>query len=219
MNDLNIAGGKIMIKKYTILLMIITSSLLYGGELKEAVFAGGCFWSMEKSFEKIEGVETVISGYVGDSIPDPNDKNYGKGEDIEVIQITYDPSIISYEKLLKVYWKQIDPTDGGGQFVDRGHEYTTAIFYSDSEQKQAAISSKMDLETRGVYKKSIVTPILEVAKFYPAKKYHQDYSKRNPLKYKYSRNKSGRDKFLDEIWGKDRKDIGVRELKNKLTDL
>lgn len=206
-----------MIKKNIIFLMIILSSLVYGGELKEALFAGGCFWSMEKSFEKVEGVESVVSGYAGDSTADPNYKD--KENPIEVIHITYDPSIISYENLLRLYWKQVDPTDGGGQFVNRGPQYTTSVFYYDSEQKEAAVNSKTDLDMRGVYENSIVTPILEAPEFYPAKEYHQNYSKKNPVKYNYSRIKSGRDEFLDETWGKDRKDIGVRELKKKLTDL
>jgi peptide methionine sulfoxide reductase msrA/msrB len=204
-----------MIKKSILLLMIIMGNLAYGGELKEALFAGGCFWSMEKSFEGISGVDSVVSGYAGE----PATVNKKKEKPIEVIHITYDPSVVTYEELLKLYWKQVNPTDGGGQFVDRGPQYTTSVFYYDSEQKEIAVNSKTDLEMRKVYKDSIVTPILKAPKFYPAKEYHQNYSKKNPVKYQYSRIKSGRDEFLDEIWGEDRKDVGVRELKNKLTDL
>ncbi|WP_245584907.1 peptide-methionine (S)-S-oxide reductase MsrA [Psychrilyobacter atlanticus] len=199
-----------MIKKFILLLMIIMGNLAYGGELKEALFAGGCFWSMEKSFEGISGVESVVSGYAGKSVTVNNKKK----KPIEVIHITYDPSMVTYEELLKLYWKQVDPTDGEGQFVDRGYQYSPAVFYYDKEQKQAAVNSKTDLETRGVYEKPIVAPVLIAPKFYPAKEYHQNYSKKNPIKYQYSRIKSGRDEFLDDIWGKDRKDVGVRELKS-----
>lgn len=189
--------------------MIIMGNLSYGGELKEALFAGGCFWSMEKTFEGVSGVESVVSGYAGKPVA----VNKKKEKPIEVIHITYDPSIVTYEELLKLYWKQIDPTDGEGQFVDRGPQYTTSVFYYDKKQKQSAVNSKKDLEKRHVYEKPIVTPVLEAPKFYPAKEYHQNYSKKNPIKYNYSRIKSGRDEFLDEVWGKDRKDVGVRELK------
>lgn len=195
-----------MIKRSIVLLMIIMNSFAYGGELKEALFAGGCFWSMEKSFEGIQGVESVVSGYAGKPAA------VNKKKPIEVVHITYDPAMVTYEELLKLYWKQVDPTDGEGQFVDRGYQYSPAVFYYDVKQKQAAVSSKTDLETRGVYEKPIVAPVLKAPKFYPAKEYHQNYSQKNPVKYQYSRIKSGRDKFLDETWGKDRKDVGVREL-------
>lgn len=187
--------------------------------LATAIFAGGCFWCMEKPFEELEGVQSVISGYSGGSTADPSYEDYGAAGHIEVVKITYDPKVISYERLLDVYWRQVDPTDAGGQFVDRGHAYTTAIFYADEEQKEKAERSKAELEGRNVYPAPIVTPILPAAPFYPAEEYHQDYYRENPLRYKFYRNNSGRDDFLDRVWGEERKSWSKRELKDKLTPL
>ncbi|MCS5421125.1 peptide-methionine (R)-S-oxide reductase MsrB [Psychrilyobacter piezotolerans] len=206
-------------KKLTTLLIILMSLSLYGAQYEKAVFAGGCFWCMEHPFEKMEGVKSVVSGYTGGTTINPTYENYGSGGHIEVVEIIYDPNEVSYGELLKVYWKQVDPTDPGGQFGDRGHGYTTAIFYFNDFQKKEAELSKKNLEKRMVYKDKIVTPILPAAAFYKAEEYHQDYYKKSSLKYKYYRSRSGRDDFLDEIWGKDRKDWGRNELKKKLTDL
>jgi len=185
--------------------------------MQTAIFAGGCFWCMEKPFEVLDGVKSVISGYTSGTTQNPSYKNYGAGGHIEAVKITYDPDEVSYDKLLEVFWMQIDPTDPDGQFVDRGHAYTTAIFYTNEDQKHKAEHSKTDLEKREVFLKPIVTPIKPAEPFYPAEDYHQDYYKKNPLRYKYYRNGSGRDDYLDRIWGKDRKPWGVRELKRKLS--
>ncbi|WP_424503089.1 peptide-methionine (R)-S-oxide reductase MsrB [Psychrilyobacter sp.] len=192
---------------------------MYGAQYEKALFAGGCFWCMEEPFEKINGVKSVVSGYAGGTTTNPTYNNYGSGGHIEVVEVMFNPYEITYQELLKIYWKQVDPTDSGGQFVDRGHGYTTAIFYFDEDQRKNAELSKKNLGERGVYKNKIVTPILPAVTFYEAEEYHQDYYKKNSLKYKYYRNRSGRDKFLDEIWGKGRKDWGWYELKKKLTDL
>jgi len=184
-----------------------------------AIFAGGCFWCMEKPFEELQGVQSVTSGYTGGTTTNPTYEDYVAGGHIEVVQIVYDPARISYDRLLDVYWHQVDPTDPNGQFVDRGHAYTTAIFYTTPEQKGLAERSKAELEARGVYDKPIVTPIRPAEPFYAAEEYHQDYYKMNPIRYHYYRSNSGRDAFLDEVWGKERKEWGVRELKRNLTPL
>jgi peptide methionine sulfoxide reductase msrA/msrB len=187
--------------------------------LEKAIFAGGCFWCMEKPFEKLDGVRAVISGYTGGTTTNPDYNNYAAGGHIEVVEILYDSTRISYDKLLDVYWHQVDPTDPGGQFVDRGHQYTTVIFYTTPEQKRQAEASKQELERREVYDKPIITPIQPAQPFYRAEEYHQDFYEKSPLRYKYYRSRSGRDDFLDKVWGKDRKEYGVRELKRRLTSL
>lgn len=189
------------------------------GQLDKAIFAGGCFWCMEKPFEQLNGVQSVLSGYTGGTSTNPDYGNYAAGGHVEAVEIVYDPMVISYEELLDVYWHQVDPTDSDGQFVDRGHQYTTAIFYLNDSQKKQAEVSKTALDKRGVYDKPIVTPILPAGPFYPAEEYHQDYYKKNPIRYEYYRSRSGRDAYLDQIWGKDRKEWGMRELKHKLTEL
>jgi peptide methionine sulfoxide reductase msrA/msrB len=186
---------------------------------ERAIFAGGCFWCMEKPFEELDGVLSVTSGYAGGSTVNPTYENYGAGGHIEVVEIVYDPARVSYGKLLDVFWHQVDPTDSGGQFVDRGHAYTTGIFYTTAEQKSLAEESKAELDKRGAFDKPIVTPIEPAQTFYAAEDYHQDYYKENPLRYKYYRHGSGRDAYLDGIWGKDRKEFALREIKQKLTSM
>ena len=171
---------------------------------KRATFAGGCFWCMEKPFERLGGVLSVISGYTNGRTENPDYRNYARGGHVEAVEITYDPNRVSYKLLLDVFWRQIDPTDPDGQFADRGKSYATAIFYHDDAQRLEAEKSKKDLEDRGVFPKRIVTPLLPASEFYPAEDYHQDYYKENPIRYKYYRRGSGRDRFLDRIWGKDR---------------
>ncbi len=171
-----------------------------------AVFAGGCFWCMEPPFEKIKGVSSVVSGYAGGEKPNPTYKEVSAGGTgyLEVVEVTFDPKVVSYEDLLKVYWRQIDPTDAGGQFVDRGDQYSSAIFYQNEEQKKLAEKSKDEISKSGKFKDPIATVIRPLTKFYPAEEYHQDYYKKNPLRYKYYRYNSGRDQKLDKYWGKHR---------------
>ncbi len=171
---------------------------------EKATFAGGCFWCMEPAFEKLEGVAEVVSGYEGGTGQNPTYQDYAQKGHVEVIQITYDPSKISYSQLLDLFWRQIDPTDAGGQFVDRGRQYRSAIFYHNEEQKRLAEKSKEELGKSGTFDKPIVTEILQATPFYAAEEYHQDYSKKNPLRYKYYRYGSGRDQFTEKAWGRDK---------------
>ncbi|MBE7438072.1 MAG: peptide-methionine (R)-S-oxide reductase MsrB [Spirochaetales bacterium] len=168
-----------------------------------ATFAGGCFWCMEPPFEKLPGVHSVKSGYTGGKDPDPDYKQVSSGQSThrEAVQIQYDPAKISYEELLRVFWQQIDPTDGGGQFVDRGRQYTTAIYFHTAEQKAAASKSLGELSRSGRFSRPIVTEILPAVRFYPAEDYHQDYYKKSPDNYYRYRNGSGRDAFLKKHWG------------------
>jgi peptide methionine sulfoxide reductase msrA/msrB len=189
--------------------------------LEKATFAGGCFWCMEKPFEILPGVASVTSGYAGGTNKNPTYKNYSAYGHIEVVEILYDPTMVSYEKLLEVFWRQIDPTDPGGQFVDRGRAYSTGIFYHDEEQKRLAEISKADMDSSGIFDKAIVTPIVPAKQFYAAEDYHQDYYKENPLRYKYYRSRSGRDQFLDKTW-KNEGDMmkeSKKDLKKRLTKM
>lgn len=169
----------------------------------KATFAGGCFWCMEAPFEKLDGVKAVISGYTGGETKNPtyNEVSRGTTGHVEAVQVIYDPEKITYKELLDVYWKQFDPTDAGGSFYDRGHQYTSAIFYHNAEQKVLAEASKKALEESGRFDDPIVTPIKEAGTFYPAEEYHQDYYKKKPEHYKRYRKGSGRDRFIKEHWG------------------
>ena len=218
-----------------ILFLIVGGNMQYDSLAQEnielATFAGGCFWCMEADFEKVLGVKEVISGYAGGTGADPTYKDYGKKGHIEAVQITYDPSLLTYAELLNLYWVRIDPTDSGGQFCDRGHEYTTAIFYLTEEQKRLAEQSKEALEKSGKLKEQIATEIIKAGEFYPAEGYHQDYYKKNPIRYKFYRFNCGRDRRLKEVWGdamnykgtmKEKskyKNLTKEELRNKLTPL
>ncbi len=185
---------------------------------KKATFAGGCFWCMEKPFEQLDGVFSVTSGYAGGTSKNPTYQDYGAGGHLEVVQILYDPNRVTYEKLLDVFWRQIDPTDGNGQFVDRGHEYSTAIFYHDEQQRAAAEASRDALAARNLYGgKPIVTPIRRAPTFYVAEEYHQDYYKKNPIRYKYYRFNSGRDQFLAKIWERKEQEGEKKEKKSMST--
>jgi peptide methionine sulfoxide reductase msrA/msrB len=166
-----------------------------------ATFAGGCFWCVESDFEKIPGVVKVISGYTGGSGDNPSYESYSRTGHVEAVQIFYDPSKISYEQLLEFLWRHMDPTDAGGQFGDRGPQYRSAIFYHDEEQRRLAEKSKEALGKSGRFAKPIVTEIIKFNKFFNAEDYHQDYYKKNPLRYKYYRHGSGRDQFLEKVWG------------------
>ncbi len=203
--------------------------------LEKATFAGGCFWCMTPPFEKLDGVKEVISGYTGGHTVNPTyedvtSETTGHRESVEIL---FDPSKVSYEKLLDVFWHQINPTDAGGQFVDRGPSYESAIFYHNEEQKKLAEESKRRIAASGRFDKPIVTEILPAGPFYRAEDYHQDYWKKNPVRYKFYRFNSGRDQYLARVWGKEEamhatpaatdKDAFVKpsrdELKEKLTSL
>jgi len=170
-----------------------------------ATFAGGCFWCTESDFEKVPGVVKVISGYTGGKKENPTYEQVSSGTTghVESIQVYYDPAKVTYEELLNWFWRHIDPTDSGGQFVDRGSQYRSVIFYHNEEQKRLAEKSKEELGKSGKFDKPIVTEIIPFTKFYAAEDYHQDYYKKNPLRYKYYRYASGRDQFLHKVWGKE----------------
>ncbi len=180
---------------------------------ESAIFAGGCFWCMEADFEKISGIKEVVSGYTGGTSKNPNYNNYGKSGHIEAVQIFYDPAVISYAELLEIFWVNIDPLDNNGQFCDRGHEYSTAVFFLSTEQKELAEKSKTLLENSGILEKPIETPLIKAGEFFPAEDYHQNYYKINPIRYKYYRYRCGRDQRLKELWGK----TTIREKSLKIT--
>ena len=210
-----IIGGLIILP----VLLMAQNNLYADTKLEKADFAGGCFWCMEAPFEKLKGVVEVISGYTGGHKENPTYEEVSAGGSghVEAIQITYDPSKITYSELLDVFWRQIDPTDPGGQFVDRGLQYRTVIFYHNEEQKRLAEKSKEGLDKSARYNKSIVTEIIKAATFYKAEDYHQDYYKKSPLKYKFYRYNSGRDQYLKKLWAY--KKPSRQELKKILTPL
>lgn len=203
-------------------------SLYVNDKFEKATFAGGCFWCMEPPFETLQGVTKVISGYMGGHKENPtyNEVSSGKTGHKEVIQVIYDPSRITYEELLDVFWRQIDPTDENGQFTDKGSQYKTAIFYYSEEQRHLAEESKKDLEELGKFEKPIVTEILKASTFYKAEDYHQDYYKTCPIKYDSYKKGSGRADFLKKKWNDKMFDDSQkyekpseREIRKKLTPL
>jgi peptide-methionine (S)-S-oxide reductase len=170
-------------------------------ETARATFAGGCFWCMEPPFDKLDGVISTISGYAGGKKKNPTYEEVSAGNTghAEVVQVTYDPKKITYEKLLEVFWRNVDPLTPNRQFCDVGSQYRTAIFYHDETQKRLAEESKKALSKR--FKEPIVTEIVAASEFYPAEDYHQDYYTKNPLRYKYYRYNCGRDQRLEALWG------------------
>ncbi|MGW8313331.1 MAG: peptide-methionine (S)-S-oxide reductase MsrA [Desulfuromonadales bacterium] len=174
-------------------------------QTSKAIFAGGCFWCMEPPFEKLDGVLSVISGYTGGDTENPTYSEVcaGMTGHAEAIQITYDSTKISYDQLLDVFWMNIDPTDARGQFVDRGSQYRTGIFFLDEEQRQLAEASKKRVAESGRFDSPIVTEITAASTFYPAEDYHQNYYRENTVRYNVYRYNSGRDRYLKKVWGED----------------
>lgn len=170
--------------------------------IEKAAFAGGCFWCMVKPFKDWEGVHGIVSGYMGGQLDNPTYEDVKKGDSghLEVVEITFDPSLFPYKKLLEVYWQQIDPTDAFGQFQDRGHSYSTAIFYYTDEQREIAEQSKNNLSLSGKFNKPIVTVIRPAEAFYRAEESHQDYHEKEEEHYHEDRAQSGRDEFIDNHW-------------------
>jgi len=171
---------------------------------EKAVFAGGCFWCMEQPFEELDGIISVVSGYAGGEKKNPTypEVSSGKTQYREAVEITFDPQLISFSELLRVYWQQFDPTDEEGSFADRGHQYTSAVFYKTREQKEVALESRKNLDESNIFNKPVVTPIIPFTNFYKAEKYHQDYYKKKPDHYWNYKKGSGRVTFIKEIWGK-----------------
>lgn len=166
-------------------------------ENETAIFAGGCFWCIEKDFEHVQGVVDVVSGYIGGDTTNPTYRNH-KGF-VEAVKITYDPAVVTYKSLVDTFWRTVNPTDAGGQFCDRGHSYTTAIFAVDEMQAKLAEASKAEAEK--VLGQAIVTPIHAAKPFYNSEDYHQDYYKKNPVRYTYYRTACGRNKTVEGLWG------------------
>ncbi|WP_134683899.1 peptide-methionine (S)-S-oxide reductase MsrA [Brevibacillus migulae] len=186
--------------------------------MEKATFAGGCFWCMVKPFDEQPGIIQVVSGYTGGHVENPTYEQVCSEETghYEAVQITFDPSIFPYTKLLDIFWQQIDPTDAGGQFHDRGGSYRTAIFTHTEEQRSQAEASKRVLEESGRFDKPIATEILPAGPFYPAEDYHQDYYKKNPVRYELYRKGSGRDAFIKKHWRDEKR---LNELRQRLTPM
>jgi peptide-methionine (S)-S-oxide reductase len=170
-----------------------------------ATFAGGCFWCMEPPYDKLDGVLATTSGYIGGSKADATYEEVSAGGTghAEAVQVTYDPAKVSYEELLEVFWRNVDPLDAGGQFCDRGDQYRTGIFVHDAEQRRRAEASKQALEQSGRFEQPIVTEIVAAGPFYPAEDYHQDYYQKNPVRYNFYRWNCGRDARLEQLWGEE----------------
>jgi peptide methionine sulfoxide reductase msrA/msrB len=190
--------------KYIFILVLLAGGVAMAAEPRTdtATFAGGCFWCMEPPFEKLDGVISVTPGYTGGEEVDPTYEQVasGKTSHVEAVQIVFDPEKVTYQKLLDVFWRQIDPTDPGGQFADRGSQYQTAIFYHDENQLNLAKQSKNAWAESGLFSKPIATGIEAFSVFYPAEKYHHDYYKTNPLRYKTYRTGSGREAYIQQVW-------------------
>ena len=192
---------------------VLLAGLVFGTQLRAAeipegmavaTFAGGCFWCMESPFDKIDGVLSTTSGYTGGHVANPTYEmtSSGKTGHAEAVEVVYDPTKVSYEKLLDVYWHNIDPTTPNRQFCDKGNQYRSEIFYHNEEQKRLAEESKAQVEKTKSFPEPIVTPITPASTFYPAEDYHQDYYMKNPIRYNYYRFACGRDARLEELWGK-----------------
>jgi len=197
---------KILIGSLTLLSLLVTHiQSTDAASLQKATFAGGCFWCMQPPFEKLDGVKEVAAGYTGGATVNPTYEQVSSGGTghLESIEVTYDPTKVSYEKLLDVFWRQINPTDAGGSFVDRGTSYKSAIFYHTDDQKKLAEASINKLQRSGRFDKPIVTELRAAGPFYRAEDYHQDYWKKNPVRYKFYRYNSGRDQYIERVWGKD----------------
>ena len=217
------------------LLAMVQPQLNAGNKVEKATFAGGCFWCMEPSFKKLDGVTEVVSGYTGGQKENPTYEEVcsGRTGHVEAIQITYDSSKVMYAQLLDLFWRNIDPTDSIGQFADKGTQYKTAIFYQNEEQERLAEKSKQELEHSGKYNRPIATEIRKAATFYPAEEYHQDYAAKNPERYQSYRSGSGRESYLKKMWSgqeracpillreetNDQRPENLEELKKKLTPL
>jgi peptide methionine sulfoxide reductase msrA/msrB len=194
--------------KFLLSLLFVLSPSVFAAPSKTgeetAIFAGGCFWCLESEYQEMDGVKSVVSGYTGGKTKNPTYKEVGTGKTghAEAIRVVFDPKKVSYEKLLDLYWREADPTDEGGQFIDRGSQYRTEIFYTTTEQRKIAEASKAALAKSGRFKRPIITPISAAGEFYEAEDYHQDYYKKNPSAYKQYKEGSGRNEYQEENWKK-----------------
>ena len=203
-----------MIRKILFAITLVLAPAVASGEqspppnekvVAMATFAGGCFWCMEPPFDKIPGVISTTSGYTGGKTENPTYEQVSSGDTghAEAVRVIYDPAKVTYAQLLAVFWRNIDPHDAGGQFCDRGTQYRTAIFVHNDAQRKEAEESKRALEASGRLKQPIVTAIVTATRFYPAEDYHQDYYRKNPVRYKFYRANCGRDARLREVWGEE----------------
>jgi peptide-methionine (S)-S-oxide reductase len=188
-----------------LLILMLPGSLFAQQESATAIFAGGCFWCVEADFDKVTGVLDTQSGYIGGERPDPtyDEVSAGGTGHAEAVRITYDPAQVTYTQLLDVFWHSIDPTTPDRQFCDRGSQYRSAIFYLNEEQRRLAEASRAALDADKPFPEPIVTEINPAGEFYPAEEYHQDYYRKNPLRYRYYRFSCGRDQRLEELWGEE----------------
>jgi len=193
--------GKFAYVSTALMLTLLSVGSSLAQEKQVAIFAGGCFWCVESDFDQVPGVLETTSGYIGGTTDNPNYKNHSTGKHREAVEISFDPTTVSYEELLEVFWRSVDPTDAGGQFCDRGHSYTTAIYTIDDDQEKLANDSKSKLESSSTLKNPIVTSIEPAVTFWPAETYHQDYYNKNPIRYKFYRSSCGRDKRVKAVWG------------------
>jgi len=170
----------------------------------KAYFAGGCFWCMEEAFEKVEGVVSVVSGYMGGTVSDPTYEQVSAGRTghAEAVEVSYDPATVSYQKLLEAFWRNIDPVTPNAQFCDHGSQYRSAVFYGTEEERRLSEESKSAIERSKRFSAPIVTELVKASTFYPAEDYHQDYYKKNPVRYKYYKFSCGRAQRLEVLWGK-----------------
>jgi peptide-methionine (S)-S-oxide reductase len=184
-------------------ILIAITTVMAATNLEKATFAGGCFWCMEHPFDEIPGVISVTPGYTGGQKKNPTYEEVSAGGTghAESVQIVYDPARVTYEKLINIFWHNIDPTAKDRQFCDSGHQYRSAIFYHNEEQHRLALNSKALLEKNKTFKESVVTEIVQATEFYSAEEYHRHYYKKNPIRYKFYRYRCGRDQRLKELWG------------------
>jgi len=194
-----------LLNRLTLLLLLGLALPAHGvaGKMAVATFAGGCFWCMEPPFDALDGVISTTSGYTGGNKRDPSyeDVSGGTTGHAEAVQLVYDPNKVSYETLLDVFWHNVDPTRNDRQFCDQGFQYRPAIFYHNEHQRRLADQSKKKIEATKTFPETIVTPVVPATAFYPAEAYHQDYYRKNPLRYKFYRSGCGRDERLRELWG------------------
>ncbi|NLD91227.1 MAG: peptide-methionine (S)-S-oxide reductase MsrA [Fibrobacter sp.] len=207
--------------KMILIIFIIGQVFVMSKNIELATFAGGCFWCLEPPFEHVNGIRSVVSGYTGGHTSNPTYDEVCSGTTghYEAIQIEFDPSIVSYDTLLEIFWHQIDPTDSDGQFVDKGSQYRTAIFYHTESQKNSAEKSLKQIDISGLFEKPVATKILKATVFYRAEAYHQDYYRKNPFNYKNYRKASGGDFFIDLHWKIDKPVNNDKKLKKQLTTM
>jgi peptide-methionine (S)-S-oxide reductase len=180
-----------------------TSQAVADANFSKAYFAGGCFWCMEEAFEKVEGVLSATSGYMGGTVANPSyeEVSAGRTRHAESVEVVYDPARVSYQKLLDAFWHNVDPITPNAQFCDHGSQYRSVIFFQTDEEKRASDTSKQAIEQSKRFKEPIVTQIVMASQFYPAEEYHQDFYKKNPVRYKFYKYNCGRNKRLGELWG------------------